>query len=336
MITDPEFEAGADPDSSSSGAPDSSERPSDYSVPPLPNAISVWWRFRGLIRTMRPHQWVKNVFVLAPVVFAREAFDSELLLRAGGAFAIFCILAACVYTLNDLVDAEADRAHPLKRFRPIASGRVTVAQAKGLLVVLLCVAAGGSMLLPWAFGLTAFVYLAQNLGYSFKLKHVAYLDVALIAFGFVLRVLAGGFAVQIEVSGYLLSCTALLALFLGFGKRRHELAVAQYRAGKQRAVLEDYTERGLGIALGLTALLTVAIYLAYTLDTHTMAFFGSANLWWTTGLVVLGVLRFLHLVRYRPRAESPTQEMLRDGTFVGIVMVWVGVVFWMVYNLKPS
>jgi hypothetical protein len=129
----------------------------------------------------------------------------------------------------------------------------------------------------------------------------------------------------------------LLALFLGFGKRRHELTVAQARSRKaQRASLESYSARGLDWALGSTALLTTACYLAYTLDPHTEAFFASENLWSTTVFVVLAVLRFLFLVRHRTKAESPTQEMLRDSTFVTILLFWVGVVFWIVYNLKPT
>jgi 4-hydroxybenzoate polyprenyltransferase len=281
---------------------------------------------------------VKNVFVLAPVVFAREIFDPLLLARAGGAFAVFCCLAGAVYTLNDLADVEADRVHPIKRKRPIASGRVSVAAAKVLLGFLLVmislgVAAVGSL----SFAAAAIGYFLLNLAYSLRLKHVAYLDVALIASGFVLRVMAGGFATQIEVSGYLLGCTALLALFLGFGKRRHELTVAQARSRKaQRASLEGYSAGGLTWALRGTALATIACYLAYTLDPGTEAFFAAEHLWVTTVFVVLAVLRFLYLVQHRTKAESPTQEMLRDSTFVAILLIWVGVVFWIVYNLKPS
>ena len=285
---------------------------------------------------MRPHQWVKNVFVLAPVVFAKELFDVQLLIRAGGAFGVFCFLAAAVYTLNDIVDAEADRMHPVKRFRPIASGQVTVGQAKLLLATLLVLAFGGAAYGSTAFLLTATTYFILNVAYSFKLKHIAYLDVGIISAGFVLRVMAGGYGTHIQVSNYLFVCTALLALFLGFGKRRHELTVAAHRAGKQRAALKGYSERGLDAALMLTGLATVGVYTSYTLDEHTLEFFQSEHLWWTSGFVVAGVLRFLFLVRHRPKAESPTQEMLKDGPFVAAVLLWVMVVLWIVYNLQPS
>lgn len=294
-----------------------------------------FWRLRGVVKTVRPHQWVKNVFVLAPVVFAKEIFDPLLLWRAAAAFFAFCLLAGAVYTMNDLADVEADRQHPVKRFRPIASGRVPIPVARGLALALVIGALVGSAFRSWPFFGAAAAYFALNVAYSFKLKHIAYLDVGCIAAGFVLRVMGGGYATQITVSLYLLGCTALLALFLGFGKRRHELALAA-AGGKTRAALESYTGRGLDVALTVTGLATVATYLAYTLDPHTQSFFKTQWLWPSTLFVVLGVWRFLHLVRSRPRAESPTQEMLKDGPFVAIVMGWVMLVGWVVYHLRPS
>jgi 4-hydroxybenzoate polyprenyltransferase len=274
--------------------------------------------------------------VLAPVVFAKEVFDTKLLVRAAAAFLIFCLLAGAVYTINDLADMKADREHPIKRHRPIASGRVPVTWAIPLAIALVL----GS--LAWAFsgGLALFcvaaIYLAQNLLYSFKLKHIAYVDVAFIAAGFVLRVVAGGYATGIGVSKYLLLCTALLALFLGFGKRRHELAVAETRARRQRVALESYSTKGLDWALGITATSTVLTYVVYTLDGATRAFFRTDWLWPSTILVALGVFRFLQLVRASSKAESPTQEMLRDGPFVAILLGWVILVMWLVYQLRPG
>jgi 4-hydroxybenzoate polyprenyltransferase len=319
------------------GPPESEELPSSSLRPP-PDDGSLWWRVGGLVRTVRPHQWVKNVFVLAPVFFAKDFFEPILLLRAVGAFGVFCLLAGAVYTINDIADAEADRRHPVKRFRPIASGRVSVRAARVLAGVLVVLALLGAAYGPVSFLVVATLYFVQNLAYSFKLKQYAYLDVILIATGFVLRVIGGGYGTRVYVSGYILVCTALLALFLGFGKRRHELAAAavRARAQTQRKALSGYSERGLDTALAVTGLATIGTYLAYTLDADTRAFFGSDKLWLTTVFVVLAVLRFLHLVRSRPRAESPTQEMLRDGPFVAAVLVWVMVVIWIVYNLRPS
>jgi 4-hydroxybenzoate polyprenyltransferase len=282
---------------------------------------------------------VKNLFVLAPVVFAKEIFDPHLLYRAAGAFVTFSLITGAVYTMNDLVDADADREHPVKRFRPIASGVVPRPLALAFLIALIAAGLGGAATGPISFLITLCAYFALNVAYSFRLKKVPYIDVGIIALGFVLRVMAGGFGTHIDVSAYLFLCTALLALFLGFGKRRHELA--QALAGgkgkkKQRAVLESYSKRGLDIALVTTATATVASYLAYTLDPRTREYFGIDRLWLTTAFVVLAVLRFLHLVRERPDAESPTQEMLRDGPFVATVLLWGAVMLWLVYNLRPA
>jgi 4-hydroxybenzoate polyprenyltransferase len=302
---------------------------------PVRSEGSLAWRLGGAVRTLRPHQWVKNVFVLAPVVFAREAFAAPLLLRAASGFAIFCLLASAVYTINDVADVEADRAHRLKRHRPVASGRVPILWARAMTIVLVVFTLSGSLFLGQGFFATAAAYLVLNLAYSFKLKHVAYIDVACISAGFVLRVVAGGFATNITVSWYLLLCTALISLFLGFGKRRHELAAA-HKGARQRAALESYTPVGLERALYATAALTSITYLVYTLDAHTRSFFKSDWLWVSTVFVVLGVLRFLQIVRHRPRAESPTQEILRDGPFVAIVLSWVALVMFVVYRLRPA
>ncbi len=334
--------------------------PATLDVPPgagvsgIPSSIPVrsegplLWRVAGVVRTVRPHQWVKNVFVLAPVVFAKEIFDVALLGRASAAFAVFCLLAGAVYTMNDLGDVEADRQHPVKRHRPIASGRVPVAWARVMVYALvglsLLGAAGIELALQTlrttpVFGmflLASAAYFFNNVAYTFRLKHVAYLDVASISAGFVLRVMAGGYATNVPVSGYLLACTALLALFLGFGKRRHELTAARSNARRQRAALEAYTRRGLDVALLLTATATIATYVVYTVDPRTRAFFRTDWLWPSTLFVVLGVGRFVQLVRSRPQAESPTQEMLKDGPFVLVVLLWTVLVMWVVYHLQPG
>jgi decaprenyl-phosphate phosphoribosyltransferase len=285
---------------------------------------------------VRPHQWVKNVFVLAPVVFAKEIFDATLLEHATAAFFVFCLLAGAVYAMNDLADIDADRKHPVKKHRPIPSGRVQPRVAQVLAAVLVVGSLGWAYKLQPAFALIACIYFAQNVAYSFKLKHIAYLDVSFIAAGFVLRVMGGGYATQTPVSNYLLLCTLLLALFLGFGKRRHELSAAAGKATLQRAALEQYSERGLDMALALTGSATVLTYLVYTLDARTEAFFHTRQLWLSSAFVLLGVGRFLQLVKSRPKSESPTQEMLRDGPFVAIVLLWVVLVMIVVYRLKPG
>jgi decaprenyl-phosphate phosphoribosyltransferase len=301
----------------------------------------------GLLKTVRPHQWVKNLFVLAPMFFHKDVFLStaqgpalNLVVtgRALAAAGIFCLLAGAVYTINDLADVASDRLHPIKRDRPIASGRVPEGVARTLAAALIAVSTVSAYLLsPWL-ALAAGIYLVKDLAYSFQLKKVAFLDVALIAFGFVLRVLAGGIATDVHVSGYMLACTALLALFLGFGKRRHELGLEN--AGKQRASLEAYSPRALNVALTITGTATAVTYIAYTLDPVTRAFFNSNSLWMTAPFTVFGIARFLRLVSGRAgrglRAESPTQEMLRDVPFVFNLLLWVAVLVAIVYKLRPN
>ena len=301
----------------------------------------------GLAKTLRPHQWVKNLFVLAPIVFSKDvllhtaqgpALNLLVTGRALAATGVFCLLAGAVYTINDLVDVAADRVHPIKRERPIASGLVLPGHARAMAACLVAGSLIAAYLLAPALAVVASIYLAQNIAYSFKLKKVAFVDVGLIAFGFVLRVLGGGIATDVRVSTYMIACTALLALFLGFGKRRHELALEN--AGKQRAALEAYSARSLNVALAVTGTATLLTYVAYTTDSVTRAFFNSNYLWLTAPFTAFGIVRFLQLVSGHAgrgiRAESPTQEMLRDVPFVLNLMLWVVVVAAVVYKLRPS
>ncbi|WP_104987866.1 decaprenyl-phosphate phosphoribosyltransferase [Sorangium cellulosum] len=322
-----------------SSRPPESEPPSDSLIaqpPLLPDSPrgTLLWRVRGMIRALRPHQWVKNLFVLAPVVFAKHLTHPSIIKSAIGAFAIFCLLAGAVYVLNDIVDAKADRVHPVKRYRPIASGRVPIPVAKAMAVGLAVIALGASLLGPPLFAAVAASYYVLNVAYSFRLKKIAYIDVGCIAVFFVLRVLAGGFATRTPLSGFMIACTALLALFLGFGKRRHELA--SVNASKQRAALDAYTPGALTLALAATGIATIGTYLAYTLDHDTQRFFQNPYLWLTTIHPLFGVIRFLQLVAGRPKAESPTQEILRDTPFVLNLVMWSAEVLVIVYRLRPS
>jgi len=301
----------------------------------------------GLIKTVRPHQWVKNLFVLAPMFFHKDVFlttpagpalNLTVTGRALAATGVFCLLAGAVYTINDLADVEADRIHPVKRHRPIASREVPEALAWLMAVFLVVLSLGVGFLLHWKFFICAVIYLCQNIAYTFKLKTIAVLDVAFIAFGFVLRVLAGGFSTDTQVSNYMLACTALLALFLGFGKRRQELA--SENAGQQRASLKAYSPTALNILMAVTGGATVVTYIAYTIDPVTCAFFNTSSLWMTAPFTVFGIFRFLYLVSGRAgrglKSESPTQEMLRDVPFVLNLVLWLVVVVAIVYRLRPS
>lgn len=293
----------------------------------------------GLVRAMRPHQWVKNLFVLAPLVFAQELFDAPMALRALAAFGLFCLASSTVYLLNDLGDVEADRAHPVKRNRPIASGAVPERVARNAAFALGATALIGALALhPWGtsaapipwFALTIAGYVVLNLAYSARLKRVAYVDVLCIATGFELRVLGGAAAALVPPSAYLIVVTFLLATFLGFGKRMHELRQGE-AAHKQRSVLRAYGKSTLTGLLFATGILTLVTYGTYTLDPHTANQLGTKWLILTTPFTAFGVLRFLHLVRGRPHAESPTEEMLRDKPFLANLFLWAGAVLAVIY-----
>ena len=284
---------------------------------------------RGLIKTMRPHQWGKNLFVVAPLVFAQGLDHVELVLRSVAAFFLFSAAASAVYVLNDLADVEADRQHPTKRNRPIAAGQVGEQQAKIATGVLAAIALAGGLALNWRVMAGLGSYLLLQLAYTFKLKRVPYLDVLSIALGFELRVLVGTFALDVPPTVYLLIVTFLLSLFLGFGKRMHELK--QGGAKKQRAVLASYSESKLMFLLQLTALATTGTYVIYTLDPHTREAFGTDYLAATIVFTEFGILRFLELVRNQTDADSPTEQMLRDKPFLLNLVFWAVAVVVVIY-----
>ncbi len=271
-----------------------------------------------LLRTLRPRQWVKNLFVAAPLVFARHLGDPVYVVRTLIAVLAFCALSGAVYAFNDVRDAEADRQHPTKRRRPIASGELSERAALAWAAILAAGALIASAVLAWQLAAIAAAYLVQNIAYTLRLKQVAFVDVGLIATGFLLRVLAGAAAIDVPASGWLLACTALLALMLGFGKRAHELAWAQRsgRATATRAALAGYRLDVLRIAMLVLAVCTLAAFAAYTADAHTIAFFGTNRLIYSTPFVAFGIVRFLFLALWWPKDESPTDAMLRDRWFL--------------------
>ncbi|MEJ7598277.1 MAG: UbiA prenyltransferase family protein [Kofleriaceae bacterium] len=288
----------------------------------------------GLLKTLRPHQWVKNLFVLAALVFSQHLTDCPYVVRTAIALLAFCALSGAVYAFNDVRDVDADREHPTKRHRPIAAGMLSPRTALIWAVVLAAGAiTAGAMLSGWL-ALCCAIYLVQNVAYSIKLKQVAYVDVGLIAGGFLLRVLAGAAAIAVPVSGWLLACTVLIATFLGFGKRAHELAWAE-RNGKStatRAALAGYRLPQLKIAMYILAVLTVAAYTAYTLSPHTVGMFGTEKLVWSAPCVAIGIVRFLSLALWHPRDESPTEAMLRDPLFLGNGLAVIGIVLVAIYS----
>ncbi len=271
----------------------------------------------AILKSARPHQWVKNLFFVgAPLVFARRIDNVTALLHTSMAVAGFCLISSAVYLLNDIVDVDKDRAHPLKRLRPLASGALSLRQAK--LAALILALGGLSLCLSLGLLLAGIgaLYLLQNLAYSLHLKHIPFVDVGSIAAGFLLRVLAGAAAIPVEPSVWLLICTLLLAAFLGFGKRAHELRTSGSRGGDQRKVLDRYNPDVLRVLLQILAVLTVVAYAVYTQSPHALAFFGTRRLILTVPFVAFGVYRFIWLTHGKVDAESPTDSMLGDAPFM--------------------
>jgi 4-hydroxybenzoate polyprenyltransferase len=263
------------------------------------------------IALLRPRHWVKNLFVLAPLLFALHLFDGLLWWKSLFAFGVFCVLASAVYAFNDGLDAERDRAHPGKRHRPVAAGRIrprAALLAGGLLGAL---GLGGGLLLGLPFASTGLVYLAINAAYSSGLKRVAFLDVLCIAVGFVLRVVGGALAIEAPISPWLVACTFGLACLLGFGKRLHELESLGADSRDTRPALRGYTRRSLRLAAWLLLGVTLAAYASYTVAPGTLAKFGSYRLLFSVPFPLIGMLRFLQLVDAR-RTATPTEALVTD------------------------
>lgn len=271
---------------------------------------------------MRPAQWSKNLFVLAPLLFARRLGDPAALRDAALAFAAFSAAASGTYLLNDLADRERDRLHPQKRRRPIASGALGSGAAAVAALALAAVAAVAAWPLGRGFALLLVGYLALSVLYTLVLKRLVILDVMAISLGFVLRVLAGAAAIAVAVSHWLLLCTSFLALFLGFSKRRHELTLLQDDAASQRSVLAQYTPAFLDQMINVVTASTVVCYALYAVAPETVAKFQTDRLLLTLPMVLFGIFRYLYLVHRPGELRNPTEAILRDPPFLANVALW--------------
>ncbi len=284
-----------------------------------------------LFRALRPVQWVKNVFVLAPLVFAEHLLEPDLLLRAGISFLAFCFAASSIYLVNDLRDREEDRRHPLKKNRPIASGALAVPTAAAASALLAATAIAAAAYLGLQFTVYLAVYLAINLLYSSVLKKMVILDVMAVSSGYVLRVMAGAAAIDVQVSKWLLLCTTFLALFLIFSKRRHEIVLLGEGAAGHRAVLGLYSPAFLDQMINVVTASTVVSYALYAVDDHTVEKFGSDALLYTIPLVLYGIFRYLYLIYQRNDVQDPTVALLKDPALIVNVLLWGAAVLAVVY-----
>ena len=284
-----------------------------------------------VIRSLRPHQWTKNLFVFAGLIFGQKLLQADALAAAVLAFAIFCALSSAVYLINDVRDRDADRRHPIKSQRPIAAGRVSVGSALTIAGFLSSVALVAAFaILPPTFGVIAAVYLVLLSLYSFSLKHVVILDVLTIAVGFVLRAWAGAAAVVVEFSHWLLLLMLLGALFLALNKRRAELVALGDASGTRRS-LADYSPQLLDQMISIVASATVLGYAFYTIDQETVTKFGTERLLWTVPFPLYGLFRYLYLVHQRASGDNPSEILITDGPIIACVVLWVVVVVAIIY-----
>ena len=286
----------------------------------------------GLVISLRPRQWVKNLFVFAGLVFAQRLFTASVW-PALGAFAIFCALSGAIYLLNDVADRDKDRLHPRKRERPIASGLLSVPVALGSALIL---AVGGLAaavaLSPW-FAAVAFGYVGLLSLYSAALKHVVIVDVLTVAIGFVLRAVGGALAIGVDISGWLLICTILIALFLALGKRRHEYLTLEGEAARPRPILAEYSAGLLDQMIAVVTASAVTAYALYTMSPETVAKFHTHLLPATLPFVLYGIFRYLYLLYRRQLGGNPSELFLNDRALLLNTIAWIFTVLLIIYGL---
>lgn len=266
---------------------------------------------KSILKEMRLHQWIKNTFVLIPLVFDRQLFSIEPLFRTIMGFFLFCFVSSSVYLINDIMDVDADRKHPKKKFRPIASGALPIPIAIIAAIILVSISVIGGYFLSRSFLLILLIYFLINLAYSLKLKHIPLLDVLIIAAGFVLRVAAGVSIIQVErFSPWLYVVTTVLALFFGLGKRRGELATIQQNNNEQRKVLDGYTIPLLDQLITIISATTIISFSLYTFsapnlpDNHAMML--------TIPFAIYGIFRYLYLIQVKNEGGAPDELVLSD------------------------
>lgn len=279
--------------------------------------------------TLRPKQWTKNLVLFAGLVFSEQGllFTYEGWLHAFAGFILFCALAGCVYILNDLVDVEKDRVHPTKCERPIASGDLSILEAKSALIVLLIISLIGSWQLSGLFFSTALSYFMLNLAYSFKFKRIVILDVMTISFGFVLRAVAGVAALKaiepnIYISHWLLLATFMLSMFLGLAKRRQELANLSDNASKHRQILSQYSLAYIDQMTSILAATTIITYTFYSVSPETIHKFGTDKFIYTIPMVIYGIMRYLYIIHIQEKGDNPTEVLLSDKPLQMNLLLW--------------
>lgn len=273
-----------------------------------------------LLLTMRPKQWLKNGIVYAGVVFDRHVFEFKPMAYATLGFIIFCAVSSAVYLLNDLVDIEKDRNHPRKCKRPLASGRLKPQYAMIALFLLVGLTIPAAFILQPIFGLVVLAYFTLQIGYCFYLKNIVILDVFAIAFGFVLRAVAGAVVIEVKISPWLLVCTLLLALFIGLGKRRHELILLADGATDHRKILSEYSSELVQEMISVVTSAVVVAYSLYTINSENVP--KNYMMALTIPFVLYAIFRYLYLVYRKDEGGSPEELLLKDIPLLVDIMLW--------------
>jgi len=285
-------------------------------------------KFSALIVLLRPVQWVKNAFVCAGVLFGGQLHNAQLLWSMALAFMAFSLMSSTIYVVNDYLDRDSDRRHPVKRHRPLASGAVSTFQAFSAAAVCLSVSLTAAWSADARVAALVLIYLSINIAYSLKLKHQAVTDVFCIASGFMLRILAGTWGIHIAPSGWLLLTGMFITLFLGFAKRRAEWADAS-GDHQRRPVLDVYSPDLLDTFLSITATGAVLSYGLYTLDPKTIEIHRTDKLIYTLPFVLFGLFRYLYLLHWRRKGENPSRDVFSDHQIIICVLAYVGTAIWL-------
>ena len=288
----------------------------------------------NVLRSLRPRQWTKNLFVFAGLVFSeqKKLLDPRSAELAIAAFGVFCVLSGVVYLLNDIRDREVDRVHPTKSRRPIASGALPVPVAGACAVVFGAAGLGAAFWIGPAFGIVGVLYVGLLGLYSLTLKHVVILDALSLSLGFVLRAIGGAVAIDVPFSHWLLLCTLLLALFLALSKRRAEITTLAAGAAGHRRILAEYSPYLLDQMIGVVTASTLLAYAFYTISAETVAKVGTDHLIYTVPFPLYGIFRYLYLVHQREAGGNPSELLLTDRPLLACVALWVVAVIVILYG----
>ncbi|MEW6095835.1 MAG: decaprenyl-phosphate phosphoribosyltransferase [bacterium] len=286
---------------------------------------------KEFILAMRPRQCTKNLIVFAAIIFAQKLCDSDAILKTIFAFICFCIISGCGYVFNDILDVERDKAHPQKRNRPIASGKLKVLPALSLSIGLIIITLVSSFLVRWQFGFVILGYFLMTACYSLFLKNIVIIDVLTVSIGFVFRVVGGAVVIPVIISPWLVGCTMLLALFISLGKRRHELVLLESGASSHRAILKEYTPAFIDEMIAAVTGSILIAYSFYACSPEVQKKLDAPYLPLTIIFVLYGVLRYLYLVHQKSAGGSPDVDIIKDKPLLLNIILWIIAVIIIVY-----